>query len=248
MFRAPKQPMAREITMTERKVRVLIVDDEPRYLRAIQVNLEARGYETLTAKDGQMAVDMAAGQFPDLIILDVRMPRLNGWEACARIREFSQVPIILLTALAETADKVKGLDAGADDYVTKPFSADELMARVRAVLRRKAGPESSAAQPVFQLGPLRVDFAAQRVFMAEREVALTPTEYRLLAELARESGKVVTPDQLLLKIWGEGYAGETQLVWQVVHRLRHKLELAPDAPQLIQNKPGLGYCLALSES
>ena len=234
--------------MAERKVRVLVVDDEPRYVRAIQVNLEAHGYETVTGKDGEAAVELAASAQPDLIILDVRMPQLNGWEACQRIREFSQVPIILLTALTETADKVKGLDAGADDYVTKPFSSEELLARVRAVLRRKVMPEASAGQTSFRLGPLQVDFAAQRVFMTEQEMALTPTEYRVLAELAREAGKVVTPEQLLLKVWGEGYAGETQLVWQAVHRLRHKLERPPGAPPLIQNKPGLGYCLALPEA
>ena len=234
--------------MGERKVRVLVVDDEPRYVRAIQVNLEARDYETVAAKDGQMALELAASLLPDLIIMDVRMPKLNGWEACQRIREFSQVPIILLSALAETADKVKGLDAGADDYVTKPFSADELLARVRAVLRRKTMPETAAPGALFQLGSLRVDFAAQRVFMGEQEVPLTATEYRVLGELAREAGKVVTPDQLLLKIWGAGYEGETQLVWQAIHRLRHKLERPPGAPQFIQNKPGLGYTLALPEA
>jgi two-component system KDP operon response regulator KdpE len=233
--------------MSERKVRVLVVDDEPRYIRAIQVNLEARGYDTVAARDGQAAVELVASAQPDLIIMDVRMPKLSGWEACQRIREFSQVPIILLTALAETADKVKGLDAGADDYVTKPFSADELLARVRAVLRRKTMPEA-ANEAVFQLGPLRVDFAGQRVFMIEAEVSLTPTEYRVLCELAREAGKVVTPDVLLLRIWGEGYEGETQLVWQAIHRLRNKLERAPGATQLIQNKPGLGYYLALPEA
>ena len=233
--------------MSERKVRVLVVDDEPRYIRAIQVNLEARGYDTVAARDGQAAVELVASAQPDLIIMDVRMPKLSGWEACQRIREFSQVPIILLTALAETADKVKGLDAGADDYVTKPFSADELLARVRAVLRRKTMPEA-ANEAVFQLGPVRVDFAGQRVFMAEAEVSLTPTEYRVLCELAREAGKVVTPDVLLLRIWGEGYEGETQLVWQAIHRLRHKLERAHGATQLIQNKPGLGYYLALPEA
>ena len=121
--------------MSERNVRVLVVDDEPRFVRAIQVNLEARGFETMAASDGQMAVELAASAQPDLIILDVRMPKLTGWEACERIREFSQVPIILLTALTETADKVRGLDAGADDYVTKPFSSDELLARVRGFCR-----------------------------------------------------------------------------------------------------------------
>ncbi len=230
--------------MSKGKIRVLVADDEPRYVRAIKVNLEASGYEVLTARDGQMAVEMAAEEEPDLILLDVRMPHVDGYEACRRIREFSVTPIIMLTALAESADKVKGLDLGADDYVTKPFSADELLARVRAALRRGSLSEQSEARPVFQSGELQVDFARQRVFVGDREVNLTATEYRLLSELARQAGSVLLPEYLLEKVWGVGYAGETQLVWQAIHRLRQKIERSPRAPEYILNKPGIGYYVA----
>jgi DNA-binding response OmpR family regulator len=233
--------------MSKGKTRVLVADDEPRYVRAIKVNLEASGYEVLTARDGQMAVEMAAEEEPDLILLDVRMPHVDGYEACRRIREFSVTPIIMLTALAESADKVKGLDLGADDYVTKPFSADELLARVRAALRRGTLSEQSESRPVFQSGELQVDFARQRVFVGDREVNLTATEYRLLSELARQAGSVLLPEYLLEKVWGVGYAGETQLVWQAIHRLRQKIERTPRAPEYILNKPGIGYYVARSD-
>jgi DNA-binding response OmpR family regulator len=229
--------------MKKGQLRVLVADDEPRYVRAIKVNLETSGYDVITARDGQTAVELAADESPDLILLDVRMPRLDGYEACRRIREFTTTPIIMLTAMAETADKVKGLDLGADDYVTKPFSADELLARVRAVLRRGPLADPPESQPVFQTGDLRVDFARQRVFVGTREVHLTVTEYRVLCELAKQSGAVLMPEYLLEKVWGAGYQGETQLVWQVIHRLRQKIEPQAHAPQYILNKPGIGYFL-----
>ena len=227
--------------MDQGKVRVLVVDDEPRYVRAIQVYLQAQGYEVFSAHDGQMAVDMVAGEQPDLILLDVRMPRMDGYEACRRIREFSDVPIILLTAMAEESDKVKGLDAGADDYVTKPFGAQELLARVRAVLRRIRPVDRDAPAPSFQTGDLLVDFVQQRVFVREQEVHLTPTEYRLLRELAQHPDQVLVPDYLLERVWGSHYQGETQLLRQAIHRLRQKIESDPQNPQYIQTRPGIGY-------
>ncbi len=229
------------------KIRILVVDDEPRYVRAIQVNLEASGYEVLTASDGRKTIELAASKELDLILLDVRMPGLNGYEACQRIREFSTVPIIMLTALADNADKVKGLDAGADDYVTKPFSADELLARVRAVLRRAELAESPEPRPSFQAGDLLVDFAQQRVFVRGSEVNLTPTEYRLLCELVKQAGRVLVPEYLLEKVWGVGYEGENRLLWQVVHRLRQKIERDPRDPQYIQTRPGTGYVFLASD-
>jgi DNA-binding response OmpR family regulator len=231
--------------MNKDRVRVLVVDDEPRYVRAIQVNLEASGYEVLAARNGQTAIELAASEAPDLILLDIRMPGLDGYEVCRRIREFSAVPIIMLTAMAEDADKVKGLDIGADDYVTKPFSADELLARVRSALRRVELSERQAPHPTFQAGDLLVDFAQQRVFVCDLEVNLTPTEYRLLCELVRQAGRVMVPDYLLEKVWGMGYEGENRLLWQAVHRLRRKIEPDPRNPQYIQTRPGLGYVFAL---
>jgi len=221
---------------------VLVADDEPRYVRLISANLEISGYTVVTASDGQAAVELAAQERPGLIILDIRMPILDGYAACRRIREFSLAPIILLTALAEASDKVKGLDAGADDYVTKPFSTDELMARVRAVLRRAAYTDS-AARPEFTTGNLRLDFAARRVFVQGREVALTPTEYRLLCELARQPGQMLTANQILDYVWGPGYADQDQLVWKLIHRLRQKIEPDAQHPHYIQNRPGQGYFL-----
>ncbi len=230
--------------MVRGRIRVLVIEDEPRYVRAIRVNLEGSGYEVLAAADGRAGVDMVAGEDPDLVLLDIRLPGMDGYEVCRRIRAFSQVPIIMLTAMAETADKVRGLESGADDYLTKPFSAEELLARVQAVLRRARPAEGSAVQAVFQSGDLRVDVAGQRVFVRDREVCLTPTEYRLLSELARHAGQVLVPDVLLERVWGMGYAGETRLVWQAIHRLRRKIEPDPRHPRYIQTRAGIGYMLA----
>ena len=163
--------------MAKAKARVLVVDDEPRYIQVAMVNLELRGYQVLTANDGQTALSLAISSEPDLVLLDVRMPGLDGYQVCQRIREFSRVPIIMLTALAEDRDKVKGLDVGADDYVTKPFSIPELLARVRAALRRAEGSGDASPLPTLEVGDLRIDLDKQRVFVGAREVELTPTEY-----------------------------------------------------------------------
>jgi two-component system KDP operon response regulator KdpE len=226
--------------MTREKGRILVVDDEPRYIQAIRINLEASGYQVLTARDGQTAIELAAREAPDLILLDIRMPGLDGYEVCQCIREFSTVPIIMLTARSDCAGKVKGLDIGADDYVTKPFSADELVARVQAALRRASLAEQESA-PVFHAGDLTVDFAQRRVFVSDQEVNLTPTEYRLLCELTRHAGQTLVLEYLLEKVWGTGYEGDVHLLWQVIHRLRQKVERDPQHPQYIQTRPGIGY-------
>ena len=194
------------------KVRILVVDDEPKYVWTTQVVLEAKGYEVLVARDGHTAVELAASERPDLIILDIKMPDMDGYEVCWRIREFSTVPIIMLTALAEDANKVEGLDVGADDYVIKPFSADELLARVRSILRRVEFLKPSERRPSFQAGELRVDFHQQRVYVSDREVHLTSKEYGLLCELVEHAGQVLIPDYLLERVWGLGYEGENLLV------------------------------------
>jgi len=227
--------------MNKSKIRILVVDDEPRYIRAVQVNLEASGYEVLTAQDGHAALERAADENPDLIMLDVKMPGLDGIEVCRRIRKFSAAPIIMLTALAEDADKVRGLDVGADDYVTKPFSAQELLARVRAALRRIELSERQEPGPTLQTGDLTIDLAQQRVSVCGHIVNLTPTEYHLLCEMAKHPNRVLVPEYLLEKVWGVGCEGEAHLLWQVIHRLRRKIEPEPKDPKYIQTRPGLGY-------
>ncbi len=224
-----------------KKIRILVAEDEPRYIWAIQTNLEARDYEVLTATDGQQAIDLAADAQPDLILLDIKMPVVNGYEACRRIREFSTVPIIMITAMAEEADKVLGLDLGADDYVTKPFSVPELLARVRAALRRIEFAEGVPADSTYAAGDLRVDFAQHRVFIRGQEVELTPTEYRLLCELVKQPGRVLVSDYLTERVWGPGYEEGDKLIRQAIHRLRRKIEADPRHPEYIRTRPGLGY-------
>ncbi len=223
---------------------ILVVDDEPRYVRWITVNLRASGYRVLTAADGQTALDLTAGERPDLVLLDIGLPVLNGLEVCRRIREFSTVPIIMLTAKAAEADKVAGLDAGADDYLPKPFGPPELLARVRAVLRRARYAESPTAEPVFQHGDLAIDFARHAVSRGGEPVDLTPTEYKLLVQLARHAGRVLVPEELLTAVWGPEYRDETQHVRLYVSRLRRKIEPDPEQPRYVLTKPGIGYLFA----
>jgi DNA-binding response OmpR family regulator len=233
--------------MSKGKQRILVVDDEPRYIWAVRVNLESRGYEVLVAENGRQALEIAAREDLDLILLDLRMPEMDGLEACRHIRQFSTVPIIILTAMADEADKVVGLDAGADDYLTKPFSVEELLARVRAALRRVEYGGGLVSQPALKAGELTVDFAQKRVLISGHEIHLTPTEYRLLCTLAKQPGRVLVPDYLLEKVWGSGYEGENRLLRQAVHRLRHKLEPDPSQPQYIQTRAGIGYLFAVPE-
>jgi len=227
--------------MSGSKPRILVADDEPRYIQIIQLNLEIRGYDVLVARNGEAAVEIAAAEAPDLIILDIRMPGLNGYEACQHIRQFSDRPILMLTALAEEADKVKGLDLGADDYITKPFGIEELLARVRAALRRSRSPQEPEPGSIFQAGAVRVDFAGQAVFVNEREALLTSTEYRLLLKLIQQAGQVILYDTLLDSVWGPGYEGENRILRQAIYRLRQKIERDPRDPEYIQTRSGLGY-------
>jgi DNA-binding response OmpR family regulator len=229
--------------MNPNKLHVLIADDEPKYLFILKAIFEDEGFETFTVQDGAAAVHTAKREAPGLILLDVRMPKLDGFEACRRIREFSMAPIIMLTARAAENDILEGLEAGADDYVTKPFSARELKARVRAVLRRAGQGAPPPLEPPFQAGELRVDYAAQRVFVGQQEVRLTPTEYKLLCELTRSVGRIVPSEIILENVWGPDYAGEHQLIPRMIHRLRQKIEADPGQPRFILTRPGLGYCL-----
>lgn len=223
---------------------ILVVDDEPRYVRWITVNLRAEGYRVLAAADGVVAVESTAAERPDLVLLDIGLPRLDGLEACRQIREFSTVPIIMLTAKAAEADKVAGLDAGADDYLAKPFGPPELLARVRAALRRARYAEAPAAEPVLRHGDLAIDYARHEVTRGGTVLALTPTEYKLLVQLARQAGRVLLPADLLAAVWGPEYREETQHVRLYVSRLRQKIEPDPEHPRYVLTKPGIGYMFA----
>ena len=229
--------------MTEEKT-ILVVDDEPRYVQLVVVNLETAGYQVDTAHNGQEAVERVANAAPDLILLDVMMPIMDGFTACERIREFSTVPIIILTAKGEERDRVRGLDAGADDYVVKPFSAQELLARVRAVMRRaERQTDSSFHQPVYSHHELEIDLARAQVTSSGVEVALTATEYRLLQTLATSEGRVLTPEDLLSNVWGPEYREDKEILWVCLSRLRQKIEPDPKNPVHIVTKQGLGYMI-----
>ena len=223
--------------------RVLIVDDEPRYLRLLEANLRTEGYEVVTAQDGQQAVDVFSGQPIDLILLDIMMPRLDGFGATQRIREFSSVPIIILTAKGEEQDRVRGLDLGADDYLVKPFSATELLARVRAVLRRAQVPSESGQARFFTHDNLRIDFARAEVWRGEQDISLSATEYRLLLQFAHNLGKILTSEDLLTSVWGPEYKGDKEILWVSIARLRQKLEDDPHNPRHIVTRSGLGYLM-----
>jgi DNA-binding response OmpR family regulator len=192
-------------------------------------------------------VDSTAQHQPDLMLLDIGLPGFDGLEVCRRVRDFSSLPIIILTAKAAEADKVAGLDAGADDYLAKPFGPPELLARVRAALRRARLAEVPASPPVLHHADLSIDYTRCEVRRGGEMVALTPTEYRLLAHLAQRAGRVVLPDELLAAVWGPEYRDENQHVRLYVSRLRRKLEPDPDHPRYILTKPGIGYVFGLSE-
>jgi DNA-binding response OmpR family regulator len=231
--------------MPEKKTTILIVDDDLQLLQLVALNLELEGYAVLLAGDGQQALTQIETHVPDLVLLDVMMPRMNGFAVCHRVREFSTVPIIIITAQGRSQDKVRGLDLGADDYLTKPLNMDELLARVRAVLRRAQVTEDERAlRTAMTIGDLTIDFGQQLVLMAGRKVVLTPTEYRLLADLARNAGCIVPQDLLLERVWGKEYVGEHHMLQVNINRLRHKLEVDPAHPRYLLTEAGVGYLLA----
>ena len=223
--------------------RILIVDDEPRYLRLLEANLRTEGYEVATAQDGVQAVDIFSSQPIDLILLDIMMPRMDGFSTCQRIREYSNVPIIMLTAKGEEQDRVRGLDLGADDYLIKPFSATELLARVRAVLRRSQIPAETGQARFFTHEDLKIDFARAEVWRGELPISLSATEYRLLLQFAHNVGSILTSEDLLTGVWGPEYKMEKEILWVSIARLRQKLEEDPHAPRHIVTRSGLGYLM-----
>ncbi len=233
--------------MPAKKTTILTADDDPQLLRLVARNLQFEDYDVLTASDGQQALEQIEQYTPDLVLLDVMMPRMDGFTVCQRVREFSGVPIIIVTARGQDQDKIRGLDLGADDYLTKPFSVDELLARVRAVLRRAqfaANEHTQAMRTATTIGELKIDYAQHLVTMGDREIILTPTEYRILAHLAQNVGRVVTQDLLLEYVWGAEYVGEGHMLQVNINRLRRKLEPDPAHPRYILTKVGIGYLLA----
>lgn len=228
--------------------KILIVDDEPRYLRLMEANLQVEGYQVVQAVNGQQAVELVGQENPNLVMLDVMMPVLDGFQALERIRGFSAVPVIIVSAKGQEQDRVRGLDLGADDYILKPFSATELMARVRAVLRRAQAQPGFSGQPVFKHGDLKVDFARAEVFRDDKIIYLSATEYRVLLQLIQSVGKVVPSDALLKDVWGEEYTEDKEILWVSISRLRQKLEEDPRNPEHIVTKSGVGYIMPALEA
>jgi len=221
--------------------RVLVVDDEPQIRRFLRVSLGAQGYTVLEASAGQEAVLKAADERPDLIILDLGLPDIDGMEVLRQVRAWSKVPVVILSVRGRETDKVAALDAGADDYLTKPFGVAELTARIRAAMRHQL--QAAAPEPVFESGGLKVDMARRIVTVDGREVKLTPTEYELLRVLAVNAGKVLTHQQLLREVWGPASADQTHYLRVYVGQLRQKIEPDSTQPQYLITEPGVGYRL-----
>ncbi len=226
--------------MSDSGPRVLIVDDEPAIRRFLNGVLPAHGYTVFEAATGQEAVAAVVAHHPDVVVLDLGLPDLDGVQVTRLLREWTQIPILILSVRGSEEDKVAALDAGADDYLTKPFGSQELLARLRAALRRAA---QTTAEPVFVFGDLKVDLARRLVMVREREVQLTPTEYELLRVLVTNAGKVLTHHQLLRQVWGVGYDEEMHMLRVNVSNLRRKLEPDPTRPQFLLTEPGVGYRL-----
>lgn len=220
-------------------MRILLADDDRQMVRALSISLGAQGYEVITAHDGKQALDAATHQHPELIVLDLGMPGLTGVEVITAVRGWSEMPVLVISGRAESWDKVEALDAGADDYVTKPFAIDELLARVRALARRitPAGGEA----PTMSFGDVRVDLANRQVLKAGKPVRLTPTEWRLLEELLRHPGRLITRETLLTAVWGPLYTTDSGYLRLYMSQLRKKLEPEPSHPKHLLTEAGMGY-------
>jgi two-component system, OmpR family, KDP operon response regulator KdpE len=224
---------------------VLVVEDEPQVLRFLRASLGAHGYRLVEAATGEQALVEAATRVPDLVLLDLGLPDMDGVDVARRLREWSAVPIIVLSARGQENDKIRALDAGADDYLTKPFGVGELLARMRVALRRASLVAAGAGEAALETGDLRVDLAARRVFVKGEEVRLTRTEFNLLATLAKHAGKVLTHRQLLQEVWGPGSASESHYLRVYMGQLRHKLEEDAARPRYLLTETGVGYRLAV---
>ncbi len=235
-----------EVSMTETKqdgpsITVLVVDDEPQIVRALRINLSVRGYEVITAGSGAAALRAAAERHPDVVILDLGLPDMDGIEVLAGLRGWTEIPVIVLSARTDSADKVEALDAGADDYVTKPFGMDELLARLRAAVRRGAAASADSDDPVVVTSSFTVDLAAKKVTKDGAAVHLTPTEWGMLEMLVRHRGKLVGRKELLREVWGPSYATETHYLRVYLAQLRRKLEDDPSHPKHLLTEAGMGY-------
>lgn len=226
--------------MSEPALHILVVDDEPAVRRFLRASLTSHGHEVLEAATGQEALSAVLARRPDLIILDLGLPDIDGVQVTRRLREWSQIPIIILSVREHETDKVAALDAGADDYLTKPFGIGELSARIRAAMRHTPQP---ATESVFTIGELKIDFGRRVVTVAEREVQLTPTEYELLRILVKNAGKVLTHHQLLRQVWGVASEQDMHMLRVNISNLRHKIETDPTRPEYIVTEPGVGYRL-----
>ncbi len=222
---------------------ILLIEDEPQMRRFLRTALTANDYRLVEAETAKDGLGQAAARNPDVILLDLGLPDRDGLDVARELREWSATPIIVLSARGREEDKVKALDLGADDYLTKPFGVEELLARIRVALRHAATPPGAAAEPVFEVGDLRVDLPARRVWRADQEVHLTPTEYKLLATLVRHAGKVLTHRQLLKEVWGINFVNQSHYVRVYLAQLRQKIEADPARPRLLLTEPGVGYRL-----
>ncbi len=227
----------------EEKELILLIEDEPQMRRFLRITLQTQGYRLVEAATAHEGLMQATTRNPDVVLLDLGLPDLDGLEVTKRLREWTQIPIIVISAREQEQDKVKALDAGADDYLTKPFNAGELLARIRVALRHAARLSTDRNEPVFTLLNLRVDLAQRQVFLDDKEVHLTPIEYKLLTVLIRHAGKVITHNQLLKEVWGPAHVNEVQYLRVYMTQLRHKLENDPMRPRFLMNEPGIGYRL-----
>ena len=225
----------------ENRSRVLVIDDDQSICKFVRATLAANGYEVLVALDGSEGLHVMETELPDMLILDIMMPKIDGFELLRRVREWSAVPVIMLSSRTDDDDKVKCLDTGADDYLTKPFSLTELLARIRAVLRRSEKGTEVVAQANFVAGTLQINFAEHRVRVGDQEVLLTPTEYNLLRELTLNANRVLTHQQLLAKVWGAEYIDDHQYIHVFIRRLRKQLMVAPGSGWRIVTVPTVGY-------
>jgi two-component system KDP operon response regulator KdpE len=227
--------------------RVLVVDDDPRLVRLAREILTVAGYGVLVCSSGEQAIETIAIEQPDLVVLDIMLEGIDGFHVCRRLREFSDIPVIMLTAKVTETDILAGFEAGADDYITKPFSSKELLARVGAVLKRSQKPTRQPGEPAIVCGDLNIDLARRRVIVAGTEVYLTATEYSLLYQLATHLNQVLLHEQLLTEVWGPEYRDDVEYLRSYVHHLRRKLERDPSNPEMILNIQGVGYMLTSPE-
>jgi two-component system KDP operon response regulator KdpE len=225
--------------------KILVIDDEPKLVRLLRANLESVGYTVVYALCAEEGLNAVVQHEPDLVILDIMLPDEDGYSVCHKIREFSNVPVIMLTARAGEADKLAGFGSGADDYVTKPFSSAELLARVRALLKRTSRQKSDAPVEDMTIGDLSIKFSQRKVFKGEEEIKLTPIEYSLLYSLGSNAGRVMLHSELLSRVWGPEYKDEVEYLRAYIRHLRKKIEPDPSNPRLILSSPGIGYSFVL---